>query len=238
MGTRGSALGGSIATKIGARSLRDPLAISRMQEIAHAGTRSKKPHCCGSSDNALRRIAACGQSCWLEDLSRRMMTKGKFSRLVAEDVCGVTERMANAHARDLCGPQCQAGLSAHEMDARGVTLVNPALTGCAPPAPPMGKHQREEPGYRDLMYVEPRIGSMTISTMPNRRSRPFSTTVTSSPVRSSKGWRRRTKMRHLDGFDIRFADMAARLERESVQQLPGRSTNRSMRLRKLRGHDP
>ena len=37
-------------------------------------------------------------------------------------------------------------------------------------------------------------------------------------------------MRHLDGFDIRFADMAARLERESVQQLPGRSTNRTMRL--------
>ena len=78
------------------------------------GPCSKKPHCCGSSDNALRRLAACGQSCWLEDLSRRMMTKGKFSRLVAEDVCGVTERMDNAHARDLCGPQCQAGLSAHE----------------------------------------------------------------------------------------------------------------------------
>ena len=168
METRGSALGGSIATKIGARSLRDPLAISRMQEIAHAGTRSKKPHCCGSSDNALRRIAACGQTCWLEDLSRRMMTKGKFSELVAEEVCGVTERMANAHARDLCGPQCQAGLSAHEMDARGVALVNPALTGCPPPAPLMGKHQREERGYRDLMYVEPRIGSMTISTMPEQ----------------------------------------------------------------------
>jgi len=32
----------------------------------------------------------------------------------------------------------------------------------------MGKHQREEPGYRDLMYVEPRIGSMTISTMPEQ----------------------------------------------------------------------
>ena len=25
-------------------------------------------------------------------------------------------------------------------------------------------------------------------------------------------------MRHLDGFDIRFADVAARLEREGVQQ--------------------
>ena len=28
-------------------------------------------------------------------------------------------------------------------------------------------------------------------------------------------------MRYLDGFDIRFADMAARLERESVQQFAG-----------------
>ena len=42
METRGSALGGSIATKIGTRSLREPLAISRVQEIAHARSTFQK----------------------------------------------------------------------------------------------------------------------------------------------------------------------------------------------------
>ncbi|MGH7037397.1 MAG: transaldolase [Stellaceae bacterium] len=44
--------------------------------------------------NALRRLAACGQSCWLDDLSRRMMADGEFSRLIAAGVRGVTANPA------------------------------------------------------------------------------------------------------------------------------------------------
>lgn len=45
-------------------------------------------------DNALGRLAACGQSCWLDDLSRRMMDDGELLRLIAEGVSGVTANPA------------------------------------------------------------------------------------------------------------------------------------------------
>src|SRR5262249_15891584 len=45
--------------------------------------------------NALQKLAAYGQSCWLDDLSRGMMTKGDLSRFVAEGVCGVTANPAS-----------------------------------------------------------------------------------------------------------------------------------------------
>jgi len=47
-----------------------------------------------TGDNALRKLAVCGQSCWLDDLSRQMMREGELSRLVALGVCGVTANPA------------------------------------------------------------------------------------------------------------------------------------------------
>ena len=47
-----------------------------------------------ATGNALKKLAAYGQSCWLDDLSRRMMTEGELSRFVAEGVCGVTANPA------------------------------------------------------------------------------------------------------------------------------------------------
>jgi transaldolase len=47
-----------------------------------------------TGDNALRKLAACGQSCWLDNLSRQMMTDGELSHLVALGVRGVTANPA------------------------------------------------------------------------------------------------------------------------------------------------
>ena len=47
-----------------------------------------------ATGNALEKLAAYGQSCWLDDLSRRMMTEGELTRFVAEGVCGVTANPA------------------------------------------------------------------------------------------------------------------------------------------------
>ena len=44
--------------------------------------------------NALRLLAARGQSCWVDDLSRRMLRTGQLARLVEEGVSGVTANPA------------------------------------------------------------------------------------------------------------------------------------------------
>ena len=44
--------------------------------------------------NALSRLQALGQSCWLDDLSRRIIADGEFARLVREGVHGVTSNPA------------------------------------------------------------------------------------------------------------------------------------------------
>src|SRR5690348_6667570 len=62
---------------------------SRMSDkIAHGAT--------ATGGNALRQLAACGQSCWLDDLSRQMMANGELSRLVADGVRGITANPATA----------------------------------------------------------------------------------------------------------------------------------------------
>jgi hypothetical protein len=48
--------------------------------------------------NALK-LAAYGQSCRLDDLSRRMMIEGELSRFVAEGVSGVTSNPATMARR-------------------------------------------------------------------------------------------------------------------------------------------
>jgi hypothetical protein len=47
-----------------------------------------------ATGNTLKRLAAYRQSCWLDDLSPRMMTEGDLSRFVAEGVSGVTANPA------------------------------------------------------------------------------------------------------------------------------------------------
>jgi transketolase len=44
--------------------------------------------------NALSRLSRLGQSCWLDDLNRRMITSGKLARRVAAGVHGVTSNPA------------------------------------------------------------------------------------------------------------------------------------------------
>jgi len=53
-----------------------------------------RPGQTSATGNALKKLAAYGQSCWLDDLSRRMMTEGELSRFVAEGVSGVTANPA------------------------------------------------------------------------------------------------------------------------------------------------
>jgi transaldolase len=44
--------------------------------------------------HALMELAACGQSCWLDGLSRRMMADGELSRVISEGVRGATANPA------------------------------------------------------------------------------------------------------------------------------------------------
>ena len=77
----------------------------------------------------------------------------------------------------------------------------------------------KNPDYPDLMYVEPLIGPMTISTMPEQTIAAVldhgiivAGTIEQEVAEAGEA------MERLDRLDIRFADVAARLEREGVQQ--------------------
>lgn len=49
-----------------------------------------------SRPNAMAKLAAYGQSCWLDDLSRGMMARGELSRYVQSGIRGVTANPATA----------------------------------------------------------------------------------------------------------------------------------------------
>ena len=74
------------------------------------------------------------------------------------------------------------------------------------------------PDYPDLMYVEPLIGPMTINTMPEQTIAAVLDHGNIVAGTIEQGMEEaRDVMERLD-LDIRFADVAARLEREGVQQ--------------------
>jgi transaldolase len=73
----------------------DPAAIRPGVDATNPRDNLRRPESPASTgDNILRKLAACGQSCWLDDLSRQMMREGELSRLVALGVCGVTANPA------------------------------------------------------------------------------------------------------------------------------------------------
>src|SRR5229473_1966003 len=53
-------------------------------------THVEQRHASGSQKNTLMQLAEHGQSCWLDDLSRRMIRSGELADLVDQGVRGVT----------------------------------------------------------------------------------------------------------------------------------------------------
>jgi len=77
----------------------------------------------------------------------------------------------------------------------------------------------KKPDYPDLMYVELLIGPMTISTMPEQTIAAVLDHGNIVAGTIEQGMEEaREVMEHLDSLGIRFADVAARLERVGVQQ--------------------
>ena len=77
----------------------------------------------------------------------------------------------------------------------------------------------KNPDYPDLMYVEPLIGAMTISTMPEQTIAAVLDHGNIVAGTIEQGIKEaRDGMERLDRLDIRFADVAARLERQGAQQ--------------------
>ena len=77
--------------------------------------------------NALKKLAACGQSCWLDDLSRRMMTEGELSRFVGEGVCGVTANPATMARAITSGTDYDADIQRAAAASRSTSEIYHAL---------------------------------------------------------------------------------------------------------------
>ena len=80
-----------------------------------------------ATGNALKKLAACGQSCWLDDLSRRMMTEGELSRFVAEGVCGVTANPATMARAITSGTDYDADIQRAAAASRSTSEIYDAL---------------------------------------------------------------------------------------------------------------
>ena len=80
-----------------------------------------------ATGNALKKLAACGQSCWLDDLSRRMMTEGELSRFVAEGVCGVTANPATMARAITSGTDYDADIQHAAEAGRSTSEIYDAL---------------------------------------------------------------------------------------------------------------
>jgi len=80
-----------------------------------------------ATGNALKKLAACGQSCWLDDLSRRMMKEGELSRFVAEGVCGVTANPATMARAITSGTDYDADIQRAAAASRSTSEIYDAL---------------------------------------------------------------------------------------------------------------
>jgi transketolase len=80
-----------------------------------------------ATGNALKKLAAYGQSCWLDDLSRRMMTEGELSRFVAEGVCGVTANPATMARAITSGTNYDADIQHAAAAGRSTSEIYDAL---------------------------------------------------------------------------------------------------------------
>ena len=77
--------------------------------------------------DALKKLAACGQSCWLDDLSRRIMAEGELSRLVAEGVRGVTANAATVAKAITSGTDYDADIKRAATEGRSAAQIYETL---------------------------------------------------------------------------------------------------------------
>jgi transaldolase len=129
----------------------------------------------------------------------------------------------DAHARDLRGRIAVANAKlAYQSMKRTLASQRwetPRSRGARPQRLLWASTSTKNPDYPDLMYVEPLIGAMTISTMPEQtitavldHGNIVAGTIEQGIKEAHDG------MERLDRLDIHFADVAARLERQGVQQ--------------------
>jgi len=133
------------------------------------------------------------------------------------------ESKADAHARDLRGRIAVANAKLAYQSMKRTLAAQRWETlrsqGARPQRLLWASTSTKNPDYPDLMYVEPLIGRMTISTMPEQtiasvldHGNIVAGTIEQGVEEAGE------VMERLDRLDIRFADVAARLEREGVQQ--------------------
>ena len=118
-----------------------------------------------AAGNALEKLAAYGQSCWLDDLSRRMMKEGELSRFVAEGVCGVTANPATMARAITSSTDYDADIQRAAAASRSTSEIYDALlTSDVRRACDILRPVYEESGGEDgfvILEVSPRLADDT-----------------------------------------------------------------------------
>ena len=133
------------------------------------------------------------------------------------------ERKADARARDLCGKTAVANAKLAYQSMKRILAAPRWETlrsqGVRAQRLLWASTSTKNPDYPDLMYVEPLIGRMTISTMPEQTIASVLDHGNIVAGTIEQGVEEAHEvMERLDRLDTRFTDVAARLEREGVQQ--------------------
>jgi transaldolase len=118
-----------------------------------------------ATGNALKKLAAYGQSCWLDDLSRRMMTEGELSRFVAAGVRGVTANPATMARSITSGTDYDADIRQAAAAGRSTSEIYDALLTsdvrrACDILRPVYEESRGEDGFVSL-EVSPRLADDT-----------------------------------------------------------------------------
>jgi transaldolase len=133
------------------------------------------------------------------------------------------ESKANAHASDLRGKIAVANAKLAYQSMKRILAAQRWETlrsqGVRPQRLLWASTSTKNPDYPDLMYVEPLVGAMTISTMPEQTIAAVLDhgSIVAGTIEQGVD-DARDAMERLDRLNIRFTDVAARLEREGVQQ--------------------
>jgi transaldolase len=129
----------------------------------------------------------------------------------------------DAHARDVRGKIAVANAKLAYQSMKRMLAAERWETlssrGARPQRLLWASTSTKNPDYPDLMYVEPLVGAMTISTMPEQTIAAVLDHGNIVAGTIEQGMEEaRGVMERLDRLGIRFTDVAARLEREGVQQ--------------------
>src|SRR5262249_5482450 len=133
------------------------------------------------------------------------------------------ESKTETRARDLCGKIAVANAKvAYQSMKRTLAAQRwePLRSrGARPQRLLWASTSTKNPAYPDLMYVEPLIAAMTIRTMPEQTIAAVLDHGNIVAGTIEQGMKEaREVMERLNRLDIRFVDVATRLEREGVQQ--------------------